>query len=379
MNFTPGAHDGYYLSRTRLSLMVRPTPWLKFFGEGQDGRVLGYNASTQPANMHNALDLRQGFIDLSTEDRHGFGLRIGRQELVLGSARLIGVSDWGLSRTFDGARASFYQTGLKIDVMAITPVLLDPSRVDRKRPGDRLAGSYITLDKWGPELVIEPYVFVRRQIRIACENGRIGDAMVGTAGFRVLGKLPGRIDYSAELARQWGSYAGDSISSMAGAYVAGWTVNGSPGKPRLSVEYDHASGDRASNDGHRQTFDQLYSHNPNSTAVANLMGWRNMRNPRAGFEFLMTKKWKVQADINEFYLATTQDSYYNAYGVRLALNRNATSRHVGSAIDVTNIFQLTKTVSVSAGIVHLFPGEYLKQSTPGSGYNYPYLAWTKRI
>jgi len=145
------------------------------------------------------------------------------------------------------------------------------------------------------------------------------------------------------------------------------------------VEFDHASGDPACKDGRRQTFDQMYSHNPNSTAVANLMGWRNMRNPRGGFEFLIAKKLKVQTDFNEFYLATTQDAYYNAYGVSLVLNRNATSRHIGSAVDATGTFQLTNSLSVSGGIVHIFAGEFLKQSQQRADYNYPFLAWTKRF
>jgi hypothetical protein len=166
---------------------------------------------------------------------------------------------------------------------------------------------------------------------------------------------------------------------MAGAYVAGWTVNTSARKPRFSVEFDHASGDPANKDGHRQTFDQMYANNHNYYGIADLMGWRNMRDARVGFECLITKQLKLQADFNEFYLATTQDGFYNAGGTRTVLNRSATSRHIGSEIDVLGVFQFTKALSVGAGIAHLFAGDYLKQSTKGGGYNYPFLTWTKRL
>jgi len=67
MNFTPEASDAYYLSRVRLNLTLSPTSWLRFYAEGQDARVFGYNDPTQPANMHNALDLRQGYAEFGTE------------------------------------------------------------------------------------------------------------------------------------------------------------------------------------------------------------------------------------------------------------------------------------------------------------------------
>lgn len=379
MNFVPAASDAYYLSRIRLDLTLRPTPWLRVYAEGQDARVFGYNAPTQPASMHNALDIRQGYIDLSTEGKQGLGLRVGRQELRFGSGRLFGVSDWGLSRTYDAARASLSRRNVKLDLFAASLVQIDASRCDRHKPGEQAFGNYATFEIAGSDLVVEQYFYVKRQLQVAAESGQAGNAATGTLGFRVLGKLPGRFDYSAELARQLGTYAGDPISAIAGIYVAGWTVNNSPKKPRFVFEYDHASGDPSSKDGRRQTFDQLYGTNQLSFAAPNLIGLRNMRNARAGFETLIAKKLKVQSDFNEFYLATAQDGYYNAGGARSVLNRTATSRHIGSEISMMTVTQVTKTLSIGAGIAHLFPGGYLKQSTSGGGYTYPYLSWTKRM
>jgi len=66
----------------------------------------------------------------------------------------MGVSDWGLSRTFDAARVSIYRPGLKVDLIEASPVLLDAARFDHHKPGDHVFGSYVALQKWGPKFIV---------------------------------------------------------------------------------------------------------------------------------------------------------------------------------------------------------------------------------
>ena len=54
-----------------------------------------------------------------------------------------------------------------------------------------------------------------------------------------------------------------------------------------------------------------------------------MKIPRAGFDFLLTKKFKIRSDFNEFYLAAVQDGLYNSSGTSIVLGRKATSGHIG--------------------------------------------------
>lgn len=127
---------------------------------------------------------------------------------------------------------------------------------------------------------------------------------------------------------------------MAGTYMLGWTLNESPSKPRFSIEFNHASGDRASKDGRRQTFDQLFASVHSVYGLADQVGWRNMRDVRSGFELFATRKLKIRADWNDFYLATAQDGLYNSSGAPTVLNRRATSTHVGMEADLQGLYQL---------------------------------------
>ena len=252
-------------------------------------------------------------------------------------------------------------------------------RASTHRPGDHLWGSYFVFDKLKSKSSVEPYYLLRRQLQIAGEHGEIGNATVSTVGVRWSGQLPLRADYVVEWARQFGIYACDRVSAMAGTYMLGWTVNESSSKPRFSIKFNHASGDSASKDGRRQTFDQLFASVHSVYGLADQVGWRNMRDVRSGFEFFATRKLEIRADWYDFYLATAQDGLYNSSGARTVLNRRATSTHVGMEADLQGLYQLSGSTSFGAGIARLFPGAYLKQSTAGSAYTYPYMFWTKRL
>lgn len=369
--------DDYFLTRVRVNVLVKPAPWLKMFVQGQDTRAFGYDKPV-PGGTQDSLDLRQAYVELSGEGKESSMVRVGRQEITLGGGRLIGQSDWGnTGAAVDGARGAVAMRGARLDVFTFSPVTADDSRFDRHKAGLHYDGAYLTLSRILPYSSVEPYYFMKRQINVAGERGDLGNLTLSTVGGRMAGRLPGRLDYTAELARQFGRSARDMVSAMAGNYVLGWTVSTATWKPRVSAEFTHASGDSANKDGRRGTFDQLQASNHSNYGIADVMGWRNMRTFRAGFDVAVSKKLKLQTDWNDFHLATVQDGLYNAAGTRTVLNRKATSTHVGNEIDVFGSYLIAKGLTYGTGMGHLFAGQYLKQSTKGHGYWLPYVFCTK--
>jgi hypothetical protein len=378
--YVPDTSDVYYLSRLRFDLGVKVRPWLRFSSQIQDSRTVNYDLGPAPTNMRDPLDLRQAYADIGVAEGEGFRMRFGRQEIKLGQGRLMGASDWGnVARSWDAARLSYTRAGMKADLLAGSVVLADPSRFDRHRPGEHLYGAYLGFDKLVKRATIEPYLFAKTQLKVAGERGEIGNSHLYTGGFRVFGKLPGRFDYNAEMARQWGYYASDGIAAWAGTYTAGWTAVTTWWKPRLSADVHLASGDDALKDGSRGTFDQLYPSNHDFMGTGDQVGWRNLRSYKGGVEVSPTRKFKAMVDYRELYLASVQDGFYNSGGTRMVLNRKAGSAHIGSELDIVTVYLLPQGVSLGIGVAHLFPGEYLKQSTKGHGYTYPYIMWAKRF
>jgi len=369
-----GSHDSYYASRLRVDLGIRPFQWMKFFVQAQDARVGGYNSSSVPATLYNPMDLRQGYVQVSTEGSWGsMQFRAGRQEMAFGGERLIGPADWGMSRTFDALDLSVTHGAAKVDFFAGSAVQIDCTRFDRHKPGEHFYGAYGSIGHVLPGMTIEPYLLFKQTLLVKSESGVVGDSLVYSPGVRVLGKTPGRFDYIVEVLKQWGLYSSDRVRAFGQSYVAGWTIADTALKPRVSAEYSYASGDPTQKDGIRGTFDQFYPSNHGYYGMIDQFGWKNLKNWRTGFDCVLGKKLKLRTDFNQFYLATVQDSLYGSSGSSVVLSRKATSNHIGSEINTIAIYQWTRIWKFGAGYGRLFAGSYLKQSKADFSYTYPYV------
>ena len=368
-----GSSDTYYLSRIRVDLAIRPVSWLKFAVQAQDARVAGYNSAPAPATLYNPMDLRQGYMALDHEGPVNLALRVGRQELSFGGERLIGAADWGMSRTFDALDVSVGQGRAKADLFAGSPVWIDSTRFDRHKAGEHLYGAYGSIRRVLPGLEVQPYLLCKQTLLVKSESGMLGDGLVVSPGVRLTGKTRGRLDFAVEGLVQRGSYSADRVTAAAQSYLLGWTIFGSPLGPRISAEYNYASGDAGNKDGVRGTFDQFYPSNHAYYGMIDQFGWKNLKNWRTGFDCAPARKLKLRADFNEFYLASVQDALYNSSGGAAVLNRGATSNWLGWEINGTALYQWSKIWKFGAGYGHLFAGDYLKQSKAGFGYSYPYL------
>ncbi|MDR3698777.1 MAG: alginate export family protein [Candidatus Sulfopaludibacter sp.] len=365
--------DGYYLSRIRVDLAIEPVSWLRLFAQAQDARVGGYNSAQAPATIYNPMDLRQGYVAVDHEGAVHVRVRAGRQELLFGGERVIGPADWGISRTFDAVDLLLDGGRAKVDLFAGSPVLIDNARFDRHKPGEHLYGAYGSVRRVLPSMDVEPYLLFKQTLLVKSETAIAGDGLVVSPGVRIFGKAPGRLDYTVEALLQRGSYSADTIVAGAMSYVAGWTIRNTALQPRISLEYNYASGDGAGKDGRRETFDQLYPSNHGYYGMIDQFGWENLKNRRMGFDCAPSKQLKLRADFNQFYLATVQDSLYNSSGSAVVLNRGATSNRIGAEINGVALYQWSRIWKFGAGYGHLFAGNYLKQSKLGFGYTYPYL------
>jgi hypothetical protein len=372
--FAPGVDDTYFLNRIRLNLKVQPAPWLKFVFQGQDTRVFFNTVVPNAPPYENHLDLRMGYLELGDPDSRTLSLRAGRQEINFGDQRLVGGTNWSNNaRTFDAVRATVRYHGYRLDAFAASVVVANPDGLDRPNPGDNLHGLYGGIEKLVPRAVIEPYLFWRLSPRQTAETGVRGNLDSKTAGVRWVGKLPPRFDYGAEMAMQRGSLGPDRVRAWAGHWVAGYTLDAA-WKPRLVAEYNFASGDHDPRDGTRGTFDHLYPTPHDKYGLCDQVGWRNIHDLKYGVEAKPHRRLGGTASYHNWWLADAHDALYAANGTVIARKADGTAgRHVGQEIDVQAAFSVSKQMIISAGAGHIFPGEFLRKATPGSGYTYPFL------
>jgi len=374
------SNDAYALSRLRLNLGFKPTSWLRFTAETQDAHTYGHNTSPAPSSLSNPIDLRQLHMTLGSREDRGPLVRLGRQELAYTGGWLISVADWGnVTRVFDAALGAYSFNGGRFDAFSGSVVLTDPARMDRHKPGEHLHGGDLTLTRLPlPSAKLESFAFLRTSLAGVSELGPKGDNHLWSSGFRLTGAL-GRLSYAALYVRQFGSLSTDSISASGGNYMASWSFAGKRWAPRLSADFIHASGDPNAKDGRRQTFDQLYGGMHNFLGVADRLGWRNTRNVRAGLELNPSKRFKLSFDLRDLALATTADSLYLANGSKSLTNTKATSRHVGLEPDVFATFAVGKNDAMGFGLGYVIPGAFLKQTTQGKPYVFPYVFYTRKF
>ena len=140
-DFALTPRNSYVLTRMRLGLAFKPTPWLRFFAETQNARAMFYKV-TPGTGVDNPFDWRQGWVELGVAEGPGMRLRIGRQDFTLGSGRLVGSGDWtNVTKTFNLARATVTRDGFKMDIFAGSVVAIDPARMDPAKPGEHFYGS----------------------------------------------------------------------------------------------------------------------------------------------------------------------------------------------------------------------------------------------
>ena len=231
----------------------------------------------EPTIHTNTVDLRQGYMEMFRPGRSSVGVRVGRQALAYGNERMVGALEWtNTSRAFDAVKGWWSNDVWRIEAFAASVVQIEQDRFDRRRSGETFLGTVASASGLIRGGVVEPYLFVKNSDALSGEFGSSGPGTIYTMGARAVGILPRRLDYSVEMAWQTGHRADDDIKAWAGHYALGWMVTDSASKPRVAIEYNHASGDDDPSDGHTGTFDQLYPTNHFKYGTADLLGWRNM-------------------------------------------------------------------------------------------------------
>jgi hypothetical protein len=376
--FVDGRDDLYYLSRFRFNATATGKAMAATV-QLQDARVGNKSVGPTGTPFTAAFDLRQAFVDVGGKAPGTFpiGARLGRQEIAFGEQRLVGHANWlNSGRTFDAARVTIKSKPAQIDLFAASVVRILDGEFDKSGNGNRFAGAYVSSGRILPGGTAEPYVFWRRDINLRAETGPLDSLQQVTTGARLVGKLPARLDYGAEMAVQRGSLGPDSVRAWAGHWQIRETLPGAK-TPHLTAEYNYASGDTDPVDGIRGTFDQLYPTAHDKYGLADQVGWRNIHHLRIGFDITPIRATPISMNYHSYWLAEKRDALYAASGAALArVPGGAASRRVGQEIDVQVARPLTPYLALTAGYSHLVAGPFLKQATPGKSYSGPFVMAT---
>ena len=241
--------DGFFQMRTRLRMDLRLAETVRAAVELLDARE--WESDRSPRPQQNELDVHQAYVEIDQLLGTPLTLRLGRQEIDLGSRRLVAAPAWQNNiRSFDAARLSYADDAVEVHGLAGSVVVAEEDHLDSNRHGEAFFGVYATLKTFGAhklDLYALGLVSRNSRLHVTGEDGARGDHERCTLGARLYGNLADRWTYDTEVALQRGHYAHDRIRAWAIHADTAYTLD-VPWQPTIQPVFNLASGDK---DPHR--------------------------------------------------------------------------------------------------------------------------------
>ena len=373
------ANDGYLLNRVRFDMKVIPEYWLKFDFQVQDAQAFWKNQKPYAAPYQQTWDLSRANVEIGDVEKYHFDAQVGRQLMMFGDGRLIGNLEWNNSaRAYDAAKLRLAKGKYRLDTFAASVVLQKDGEVGYHNLNSYVEGFYGGLENVVPNSTIEPYFIWRRNPLQKMESGKLATAGFGVPGFRWVGKLPFGFDYGSEVAFERGSLSKDRINAWASHFAIGKELpEVRTFKSHFTTEYNFASGDANSKDGVHGTFDTLYASSHDKYDLTDQIGWKNIKNLRQTLSTQVSKKFGVAVKYSDFWLADRHDALYTITSAVVARSAKANAgTWVGQEFDGMVTYSVEKQSKLVAGFGYLVPGTFLKLTTPGHTYSYPFLGYS---
>jgi hypothetical protein len=305
-------------------------------------------------------DLQQGFLAWNGK---ALSLRLGRQEITLGTSRLLSVREGpNIRLAFDGARTSWHQESYRVDAFVFRPILNRSGAFDdTANKSQSLSGVYATFT---PEIMsplkIDLYWlrYERDQGQFAITQGRERRDSFGT---RLFGSTRGW-DWNLETVFQTGHFSNQIIRAWTVASDTGFTFSTLPWSPRLGLRTDIASGDKNLDDGRLGTFNALYP-NPTYLSEAALLAPGNLMDLHPILTINPGPQLKIMLGWNFLWKHHKEDAVYTPPAPLVAIPETiGTGRYIGDQIGLESSYRFSPQWEARMAAVHFRAGSALTQA-----------------
>jgi hypothetical protein len=375
-----GTTNTYDLLRTRVFGDLWYQDRFRAFVEFFDAQ--SYNHELAPAATDvDRADFLNAFIELKVWDG-GDGrayVRGGRQELLMGSQRLISPPDWlNTRRTFNGVRGYYTSKEWDVDLFWAQPVLPHKSSLDSVDNNQNFAGLWVTHRPAKGQFRDFYYLFLdntNNTTQLGIERAPVN---VHTIGMRWAGDKNHWL-YDFEPMLQFGERGDQDLFAGAVATGLGYHFECRPMNPVVWLYYDFASGDQSPNSGSFNTFNQLFAFGHYYLGWIDVVARQNIHDVNAHLYLYPTKWITVNLQYHHFRLASRRDALYNDPGA--AVRRDATGsagRHVGDEVDVIVNLHLSRRSDILLGYSRMLTGNFLEQTGSGIDPELVYVMYNFR-
>ena len=316
--------------------------------------VTGRNGGAR-ANDRNDFDLTQAHVEWRPGNGTGF-LRIGRQEIALGSGRLLAANDGAnIRRRFDGVLGQWQNGQWTAVAFAATVVQVRPGVFDDRGSTDRLMlGAGVV--RGDPAGTSESLYGLRTRSSTPSFGSPPGTLERYTIGGRFV-RRQGPLLIEGEAIGQFGSDGQDQV-------IRAWAISGEVRSEltkigsvvlfagaRMSV----ASGDKSRTDRVIGGLDPLFP-NPGYTGSFPLIAPTNIAALNPAFSLQWPAGHRIGVDVTLMQRVTRGDAAYNFGGAPVP--ETGGGRNIGALWALTGAYRLSPQLTVSATASYLANGNY---------------------
>jgi hypothetical protein len=359
----PGS-DGYYLQRYLLHADAHLGSSFRLFAQLGAGIEAGRNEGPRPID-EDPLFVHQLFTEVTTGETTRLGLRAGRQEVMLGSGRLVTIREGpNVRRSFDGVRA-FVGTGKQSwSAFVLRPVVNKRGVFDNPvgARGQTLWGLYgvVPFTLGGYESHLDAYYLGIERRQTVFDQGN-GYELRHSVGVRLWQRRA--VDYNLEGVYQWGAFATGRISAWTLSADVGYTLENASVRPRLGLKAEMISGDRNPLDADLQTFNPLFP-NGGYFGTAGLVGPANLRNVNPSLDLEITRKLTGKVDWDFYWRDQRGDGVYGPTGQLFVPGQGNAARYTGSLSTVEVVYAFNRHLSFNGIYSHFFRGRFFRENQP---------------
>lgn len=373
------SRSSVWLQRGTLSTDLRIGP-LRLYGQLLHAVESGRPGGPSPVD-ENRVDLQNAFIELRPGTIGGVTpiARLGRQEMRLGSGRLVDPREGpNVRRTFDGGRLVLERNAWTLNGLYVQP---REDRFgafdDRTNKAQALWGAYaIGKDVIWPGGALDLYVLGYENEAAGFVQGRAEERRTSVGG-RLSGRAGGW-DYNWEVVGQFGRFGNADIRAWTAASETGYTFADLPLKPRVALSANVASGDKNPNDGKLQTFNPLFPRGNYFSEDATL-GPRNFVNLHPFLTLQLTDALALTTDINFFWRLEKGDGVYTPSGAILREPQASAKRYVGAASSANLTWTISPFLEATAIYTRFEPGAFLRDTGPAKPLDFVELTLRGRF
>jgi hypothetical protein len=362
-----GQVNTYELNRARMYADVWYLDLFRFYVETQDSRIANNTLPPLPTDVDH-----EDFLNLFTEarlfsvDQQPAYVRLGRQELVLGSQRLVSQSDFpNVLRTFQGVRGFWLGKNWNVDAFWVQPVLARPTSPDPPDHNQNFSGLWLTARPHKGQTANLYYMNLdNRNPGVATgAGGAQGGFNISTIGGRYAGDYR-HLLWDFETMYQFGTWSNQRDSAGAATAGLGYDFAALPWNPQFWMYNEWASGNQNPGTGSvHGTFNQLFPWGHNYFGYLDLVGRQNIDDVSAQLAFYPVKWITCVVQNHVFHLDSARDALYNASGAIIRSDPTGQAgTYAGDEIDFTTNFHLTPHQDFFVGYSTLFAGSFIQHS-----------------